>query len=264
MDPQKLVTAGLQPLQAEAYALLLEKGAIAPPHAAKLLKLTRSNAYKVLDKLVELGLAQKSDQNKKIIYQPNNPLALTQLVMEARNQVVSQEEAVKALMDQLLEQYYEKTEQPTVTTVTGKDAVIQAYRQQIDLRRPLYFIRSRADITAMGFDTMHDIRMLPSQYGQNRFGITPDVQHGPINPEGDVRSNLTRTWFKHEDYIAPVEWSVSGSMLLIVLFGNEPHAIVVNNPAIANAFTQLWQMLDNCLRAMSYYEQLPRTNNQID
>ena len=260
MNKQQLITAGLQPLQADAYRLLLEHGALLPTDAAHELKLTRSNAYKVLDRLVELGLANKTKLDKKLTYQPSNPLALTHLLSEARNQITAQEEAVKLLMEELLQRYYENTEQPTAHTATGRKAVADAYKQQIALRQPVYFIRSQSDIPSMGFDIIHDIRVAPAHYGQERFGITPDVLHGPTNPSGDARSKLTRTWVKREDYTAPVEWSVSGSVLLIVLFGQEPHAITVTSPIVAEAFRQLWHILDSTLRAMPYYASLPRTH----
>lgn len=262
MDKSKLITAGLQPQQAEMYVLLLEKGSLLPPEAATKLKLTRSNAYKILDKLVELGLADKQKIGKKMTYQPSNPLALTNMVLEVRNQVTAQEDAVKSLLDELLKRYYEKTEQPTVQAVTGRKAVISSYQQQINLRKPIYFVRSTADVSSMGFDTMHNIRVAPAHYGQKRYGITPDVLHGPKNPSGDIRSNLARTWVKYEDYTAPVEWSVSGSMLIIILFGQEPHAIIITNPVVADAFRQLWHIMDSTLRAMPYYSSLPRTTSK--
>lgn len=259
MDTHSLVATGLQPAQAEAYALLLESGEIAPTQAAAKLGLTRTNAYKVFDKLVESRLATKTENKKKIAYQPANPLALTNMVNEARNQVVHQEEAVKKIMDTLMARYYEKNEQPNATVVTGRQAVAGAFRSQINLRQPIHFIRSVSDIPSMGFETMRELRVAPSHHGQKRFGITPDPLHMPVNPDHDERSNLERTWIKQEDYTAPVEWSVSGSMLLIVLFGNEPHAITITSPVIADAFRQLWHIMDTCLRAMPYYKDLPRT-----
>ncbi|MCA9881585.1 MAG: hypothetical protein KC708_01385, partial [Anaerolineae bacterium] len=93
--------------------------------------------------------------------------------------------------------------------------------------------------------------------------ITPDMSTTPVNPEIDTRSNLERTWIKNEDYNAPVEWSVSGSTLLIVLFGTEPHAITITNPMIAGAFLQIWKLLNNTLKAMPYYKQLPRANHKV-
>ena len=261
MDKSKLITAGLSPQQAEVYALLLRKGILRPNAAATALKLTRSNAYKILDKLVELGLAQKTKAGKKIAYEPSNPMALTNMVLESRNKVTAQEDAVKSMLNELMKLYHEKTESPTIQKVIGREAVIAAYYQQINLRQPVYFVRSTADVSSLGFDTMRDIRIAPSHYGKERFGITPDMLHGPTNPSGDIRSNLKRTWVKREDYSAPVEWSVSGSMLLIVLFGQEPHAITITNPIIADAFRQLWKIMDFGLRNMPYYHDLPRTKN---
>jgi hypothetical protein len=186
-------------------------------------------------------------------------MALTTMVNEARNRITAQEEAVKSLMDHMLKLYYEKTEQPSITIVTGRQAVVDAFKQQADLKQPVYFVRSQADIPSMGFDNMHEIRMAPAAYRQNRYGITPDVLHGPVNNERDTRSRLTRTWVKKEDYTAPVEWSVSGSMLLIVLYGQEPHAVTIVNPIIAEAFRQLWHIMDTTLRALPSYADLPRT-----
>jgi predicted transcriptional regulator len=258
MEPA-LIATGLNEPQAQAYAFLLEKGSATPPQVAKHLQLTRTNAYKVLDRLTELGLARKEEVKKKFTYLPDNPMALANLVAEQRNLATAREEAVKQVLGNLLEKYYTHEEQPTVSVVTGREAVAEAYRQQIRLLQPLYFIRSRSDIPVMGFDTMHEIRVMPARHNVKRWGITPDLNTGPVNPEGDVRSNLTRTWVRQEDYTAPVEWSVSGQTLLIVLFGAEPHAITITNPMIAEAFKQLWHMINTMVQTMPYFKDLPRT-----
>lgn len=260
MDLSKLVAVGLNEQQAEAYALLLEKGLASPAQAAAKLGLSRTNAYKVFDKLVELQLAVKKEAKKKVIYEPANPMAISTLVAEQRNLATQREEAANVLMKELLSKYYAHTKQPYTKVVTGRAQVADAYRMQIRQKETIYFIRSRADIPIMGFDTMHEIRTTPARFGAQRFGINPDIATGTThNPEPSVRSNFERTWVKQEDYTAPVEWSVSGSTLLIVLFEDEPHAITIESPMIAEAFRQLWRIMDTCLRAMPYYKQLPRS-----
>lgn len=255
---QQLITAGLNESQASAYLLLLEKARINPPQAAKELKITRTNAYKVLDRLTEIGLARRLEENKKFVYEPANPMALSNLVAEQRNAASVREDAVRSVLNELLAKYHTHSEQPSVEVATGKDAVIAAYRQQILQLEPIYFIRSRSDIPVMGYDALHEIRVMPARHNVDRFGITPDLSTGVTSSNGDERSNLTRTWVRQEDYEAPVEWSVSGSSLLIVLFGSEPHAVTITNPIITDAFKQVWQLLDSCLRAMPYYKDLPR------
>lgn len=261
MDKSKLIATGLTPQQAEAYALLLETGSLLPTTAASQLKLTRSNAYKVLDKLVELGLADKKRSQKKTAYRPSNPFALTSLVARQRSEVVLREEAVNNIMNSLVASYYKHTEQPAVEVVSGKQAVIDLYRKQIALHEDIYFIHTPADVAMIGFDAMHEIRVAPARQGNKRYGILKAPVKGPVNYEPHKRSKLEITWAKAGSYDSPVEWSVSGSMLLIILFGQEPHAITIINPVIADAFRQLWHIMDLGLRSMPDYKDLPRTKN---
>lgn len=258
MDTDKLIAAGLSPHQASIYALLLEKGRQKPSQVSKQLSITRTNAYKIMDRLVEMGLATKKEQNKKFIYAPANPMALSNIASEQRNKASKQEEAVNAVLAELLAKYSEHTEQPSVSVVSGRKKVSDAYRAQINQQQTIYFVRSRSDITSMGFDTMNEIRVLPSRHNMERYGITPDRTTGANAKNEDKRSNMKRTWMRQEDYDAPVEWSVSGSSLLIVFFGSEPHAITITSQFIADAFKQMWQLLDSCLRQMPYYKTLPR------
>lgn len=257
MDTNKLIATGLTKPQASAYALLIENGELTPPEAAKKLHLTRTNAYKLLDKLVELGLASKNSGSKSS-YTLGNPMALNNLSSSIRAEVTMREEAIGNVMKNLVSKYYEHTEQPGVDIVSGIQSVADAFKNQIRLNEDIYFVRSRADITSMGFDTMHEIRVKPSRHGLNRYGILPDATKGPVNFKSYERTNLEATWVKNEDYDSPVEWSVTKSSLLIVLYGSEPHAITINNPIIASAFMQIWQLLSTTLKAMPYYNSLPR------
>ena len=259
MNLDNLIATGLTKPQASAYALLIEKGKVSPPEAANKLSLTRTNAYKLFGKLVELGLAEKSKEQKGF-YQISNPTALTALAANLRDEATARENAIGSVMKDIVTKYYAHNEQPDVQVVSGRDQVANAFRNQTSLGEDIYFIRSKADITSMGFDTMHEIRVKPSRHGLNRYGILPDGNKGPINYESHKRSNLNITWVKKEDYNMPVEWSVTKSSLLIVLFGTEPHSITINNPIIASSFLQLWHVMSNLLKAMPYYDTQPRGN----
>lgn len=260
MDISQLAAAGLNAQQAEAYALLLEHDSIQPKTVAKHMKLTRTNGYKLLDKLVELGLAKKQEKAKKLVYKPTSPLALNNMVYAARTELLDRERAVQSIMDDLLKTYYKHNEKPAVSQASGRDAVIDMFKQQVALKKDVYFIRSLADINSLGFDSMREIRLGPALYKKNRYGITPDGTQDTNWQEDSKISNLKRTWVKQEDYTAPVEWSVSGDMLLIVLFGSEPHAIIIINPVVADAFRQIFNLLETTVRSMEYYKNLPRNS----
>jgi len=258
MEIDKLITVGLTPPQAEVYALLMQKGQLTPPEVADELKLTRTNAYKILDRLVELELASKTDEHKKFVYRPTNPSFLAALAQDFRNQATAREEAASSVIQELLDTYYQHADKPGVETFTGKKDVYESYRRQINLKEDIYFIRTNADIPSMGFDTMHEIRVSPGRYDKHRYGILPHSGK-TINPDTYKRGNLTATHMDRASYTAPVEWSVTDSSLLIVSYAGEPQSILITDKTIALAFKQLWILLNGYLQTEPFHKKLKAT-----
>ncbi len=259
MDIQSLTTIGLSQLQAEAYALLIELGEIKPPQAATRLNISRTNAYKLLDKLSEMELAVKEDINNKVTYKAANPIALANLTAAYRAEAVVREEAVSKVIQELLTKYHKHFDQPSVQTFTGKNEVADAYRAQIKLGEDIFFIHTRADVPKMTFGVMHEIRTMPVQNGQKRKGIL-NTQDSPVNWESHKRSNLDITWINPMYYNAPVEWSVTDSSLLIVLYASEPHAILITDNVVAMAFKQIFDFLDKILKEMPDHQKNKMTD----
>jgi len=255
MDLKSLIATGLTKPQAEAYALLIELGEVKPAIAATRLKITRTNAYKVLDKLVELGLASKGEEGKTLAYSATNPIALASLTAQFRAEATAREEAVSHVMQDLLEKYQSHSDKPAISVVTGRKAVATAYRKQINLNEDIRFIHTDSDLPMMGFDTMHDLRMAPENRGNKRQAIM-SIDKGPINYGAHQRGNLEVTVAKKQDYDAPVEWSVTESSLLIVLYATEPHAILIVDKVVAGAFLQIWNLLKALLEQQPHHQSL--------
>lgn len=258
-----LINAGLTEAQAAAYLFLLEHGESAPPALTANLKITRSNAYKVLDSLDELGLASKHEVRKKFVYRAADPTALSSLVAEKRNDIIALEQHIRSAMQELRASYQKSSGTTTsVEVLDGKKAMTDSYEQQASGKNPIHFIKSRADIPFMGFETMDRVRRLSSNYDTPRFGITPDAAEGPNALEIDARTNLTRTWVGSEAYTSPVEWAVSGNDLLIQVFDGDGRVIRISDYEVAESFRQLWQIMDKSLRAGPGYKKLPRQANR--
>lgn len=249
MDSSALVTIGLTPLQAEAYLYIVEHGQAKPQDLTEHLNITRTNAYKLLDKLAELKLVSKKEIDKKFVYSLANPIALTDMTAHQRAEAVRREEAANRIMQDLLAKYHEQTDKPGVLLFTGQTRVADAYRRQVNLHEDIYFVHTAADVPVMGFDTMHDIRISPSRHGAKRKAImAAPADPASVNYAPHQRSNLEITWRNQADYDAPVEWSVTKSSLLIVALSKTPHAILIVDPLVAGAFLQLWQLLDKLLQ----------------
>lgn len=257
VNQKALIATGLTPLQAQTYALLLEKTNLKPPDLASHLTITRTNAYKVLDKLVGLGLATKVDSGNKIAYAASSPLALADMAAQTRAEAVAREDAVGAIMHDLLATYHTHSDRPHVTVVTGRKAVANAYRKQLNLREDVFFIHTPSDVALMGFDTMHEIRSTPARYGLQRTAImAAKSPHETINYAAHKRTNLAITWTSTKDYSAPVEWSITASSLLIILYATEPHAIFIDDAVVAGAFLQLFKLLNSLLAQQPLHQAL--------
>ena len=262
MDLKQIMAIGLTEKQAMAYALLIEEGEIKPSSAAKKLKTTRTNAYKILDKLVEVGLSFKKQSGKTFSYKPSNPNNLAKLTASMRAEATAKEEAVNSIMKTLLDKYYSHDNQPSISVATGRSEVADAYRAQIHSGGDLYFIHTTNDVPVMGFDLMHEIRTTPSRYNKKRHAIMSEPSSGIINYKNHERSGLEITWSSKSDYTAPVEWSVNDSSLLIVLYGGSKlHAITIMDPVIANAFKQIWLLLSTLLKQQKTHRKLHSYNS---
>lgn len=253
-----LIQAGLNEIQAKAYLYLLEKGEQSPPALAAALGLTRSNAYKVLEKLLEVRLISRIEINKKFVYRAEDPISLASLVAAERNRVLALEKGVQAAMHELRSKYEKTSTDKSVRSYHGNELVASLYKSQAQKEQPIYFIKSRADIPVMGYETMNRVRHLPAKNDIERYGITQDAPEAVANPAIDRETNLTRTWIDCDDYTSPVEWSVAGDELLIINFEKEASAIRIKDPLVARAFKELWQLLDRSIRKDPAYRKLPK------
>lgn len=253
-----LISLGLSELQAETYLFLINHGAETPPKIATNLHMTRSNAYKVLDSLEDLGLVSKSELNKKFVYQASEPTALATLVAEKRNQALAMEHNVQTAIRELNKLSRTNNSGSRVELKSGKKAMLSAYEGQTNSNQPIHFIKTRADIPFMGFEPMDKIRRMVVSTKTQRFGITPDATEAPINPVIDKQTNLHRTWMPSDAYTSPVEWTVSGDQLLIQVFDGQGRVIEIRDQIVADSFQQLWKLIDSGLKANPNYRTLPR------
>jgi predicted transcriptional regulator len=256
---EQLEAIGLSELQAKIYLYLLDyANGRKPAQVAEALGFTRTNTYKVLDQLCEYDLVRRSDTSRTYRYYAENPIALASFVAEARNHARELEEAVKVSVGLLQKHYQKGVRHADVRTAHGKPAITQAYTAQAKSGKEIHFIKSRHDIPFMGFATMRQIRTEPSLHGQQRFGITPAAPEVDTNVSSDEKTNLTRTLVPSESYTSPVEWMTSGDELSIVSFTDKGSVIRIKDPVIADAFRELWQLLDSSVHARPFYEKMSR------
>jgi sugar-specific transcriptional regulator TrmB len=262
---ESLFAAGIQGTLAKAYIALLDVEAVSPSKFARTIGESRPNTYKLLDELVERGLAKRFDVGKKLHYQAESPAHLLTLARERKDALEAEESQLKSAVPNLMKAYYKNHEQPGVRFYQGKEGIKEIYLEQIEVGEPIRFMKTRADIEFFGFKFMHEIRMLAPQAGIERNAFTPDAPEVPIDvEESDKRHLLERTWYLQDDYTAPVEWSVYGNKVSIISFGKEAIGMVIDSPQIAESLRQMFTLLDEGIKRRPGYKKLPQKGEFVD
>lgn len=262
---QALSAAGIQGSLAKAYLALLELETISPSVFATQINESRPNTYKLLDELVERGLAKRFDIGKKLHYQAESPAHLLTLARERKDAIEAEEAQLKTAVPGLLKQYYKSHEQPGVRFYQGKDGIKEIYLEQIEEAKPIQFMKTRADIEFFGFQFMHEIRNMAPKAKIQRRAFTPDAPETPVDiAESDKKMLLERTWYLQEDYTAPVEWSVFGNKVSIISFGKEAIGMVIESAQIAESLRQMFGLLDEGLKRRPGYKKLPKRGEFTD
>src|SRR5262245_27886580 len=132
MDIHLLEDIGLTKVQANAYKALVKSGGGAAPAIAADIDESRSNAYKVLDRLCELGLATKDQVGKKVRYFPTSPVALEQMVQRQADLAALRKRKLMAEMPDLLDFFFAHSERPGVRFFQGKEGLEAMFRDQLD------------------------------------------------------------------------------------------------------------------------------------
>jgi len=273
MDEKLLIQFGLSQNQARTYRALILRKSLRPTELSKLIGESRTNCYALLDKLVELGLANKTDDNKKFTYFPSSPLALKGIMESKRSELEKQISLLDRKMPQLLSSYQLGGSAPKIAHFRGKNEIISMYQAQVhEQSKDLYFVRSKTDVPFMGLQEMLKIRY---SFGQNakkkRFGITPIAFNVATNRNKDLRAGrLDRAWLRGDEYTSPVEWAVTGNKLHAILFQGEGYGVSIDHPEIAESFRQILVLLHKYVKISPQYSDVvveskyDRLPNSID
>ncbi len=254
-----LSAAGLTPTESSCYSALLEKEDWKPSELAKYVNLTRTNCYKILDRLVERNLAERFDKHKVLHYRGRNPAHLLQLAREERLSREKSEKELEINAQDLINKYFQVHEQAGIRYFQGKDELKDIYLDQVKSNKPIYIIRPNYNMDIYDFGFMSEIRHMARKAGIQRYAITPDRPKAPKNyRESDPFMLLERTWLPAGDYKSPVEWNAYGDKVAIMSFGNEAIGMIIESPQIAESVRELYRLLEKGLRNLPGYDALPK------
>jgi sugar-specific transcriptional regulator TrmB len=254
-----LTAAGLSETEARAYQALITRPDWKPAELAQNVGETRTNCYKILDKLIEYGLAERFDKAKKLHYRATNPTRLLELAREQREARDQAEKELELHTRELMHDYVKVNEQPGVRFYQGKEEILQIYDAYESQTDDIYYIHTLAGNDYHGDATMDKIRAKALKNQIKRHGLTPDTPKLTKNYEAnDTAVRLDRTWLGADDYTAPVEWGAFGDKLYVISYGREAIGMIIESPQIAAAFKQIFRLVKRGQRNLPDYRKYPK------
>jgi sugar-specific transcriptional regulator TrmB len=242
MDIHLLEDIGLTKPQAHAYRALVEHGSSSAPAIAAAIHESRSNTYKVLDKLCEIGLAAKDQTTTKVTYYPTSPAALEKLVQEKAAAIQLQESKLNAALPSMLDYFFAHSEQPSIRYFQGKEGMRQIYTEILKTGETFYLLRSPADMAYYDAQFFSELIHKRMALGIKTVSLTPDVPSANHDAELDKKRGVSRTWIDASDYTAPVEWNVAGNKVALISYGEEAMGVLIESRQIAESFRQMLQL----------------------
>lgn len=237
-----LTAAGLTESEALCYEALLQKRAWKPADLAKSVRESRTNCYKILDKLVSLGLAKRFDKDKKLHYSATNPSRLLDLARQSRADRERAEKELELGASQLMREYIKTQEQPGVRYFQGKAGLREIFDDMLQEGKHVFLVRSPADVKFYDEAFYEQFRASRARLGIRTFALTPDVPSAVHDTAADKANLFHRTWLPPEAYDSSVEWDIYGNKVALISYGKEALGLIIESPQIANSFRQVFKL----------------------
>jgi sugar-specific transcriptional regulator TrmB len=245
---ETLRKAGLTEAQAKAYLYLVNNGRTSPVKLANGIGETRTNGYKIADRLVELNLAEKIDDDK-ITYIPLHPTEVEALAEKRRKVVQKNELSVKSNINGLIDLFYANSETPGTRNYSGVEGIKTVYEDVLRTSKPVYIINTVANEGLLGSEYFKKYRLRRAKKGIESYALTPETTRARLHKNVGEHKRLLwySTFYPQNAYLAPVEIDIYGNKIALIAFGETQMATVIESPLIAEAMRQIHTLLTNLL-----------------
>lgn len=246
---QVLVGAGLSQNQARLYQLLLQKGNLQPGRVPRYMDISRPQAYKLLQDLVDLGVVTKDEPpGKPAYYSPTHPFAVQEILRKRKEELEIATTAVEGVMGSLISEYTTASRLPGVRIISDTIGPSELYKDILQEGEDLYLIRSTHDVNNTERLTM----VLEQIKKQVSIGINTRII-GPLpeelSPEElkkrDEMRLTTRRVLPEEKFNLPAQIAIYNNKVGITTYEKPFITTIIENEAIAMSLKMVFEVIWN-------------------
>ena len=244
IDLNIIKKAGLTESQAKAYLALIEHRDVTPAELAQYIGETRTNAYAIIDKLLQYGLISKKNAvNYGAKYNANHPSCLETLAENRRKALAKNEKQVKDNINSLIDYYYEHSEKPGTVTLQGLDGIKSVYNDTLKSENTVYLVRTMHDDRIIGTEFLYAYVRKRADKGIDTYGIyTKSPRSIPYLADAK-KLKIVPSFMPPNAYTAPVEINIYDDKVAFISYGDTQMATIIQSPPVAEAMKQLLGLL---------------------
>jgi sugar-specific transcriptional regulator TrmB len=232
MDIEPLLSLGLTNTEAKIYIDLLELGPSLVGTLSKKTGFHRRSLYDALERLINKGLVSYITTNNRKYFEAADPSTLLELQKE-------QEHRIKDLLPELnLKKQMSKDDNDT-TFFRGVQGLKSVFNDQLKERKEILVFGASRDIS-------HILKYYLPHYdnARKKYNIPVKIIYDNSSKQSLSKNiPLFEVKFLPKEYASPASTNIYGDKVAILLWEEEPLAIVIKNKKIADAYRSFFSLL---------------------
>lgn len=226
---EELMAAGLTKSEARIYTALVEAGKAQAGLISRKTGIHRRNVYDALERLIEKGLASFIRENNKRYYMPSEP----RKIMEA---IDAKKEALMGIMPMLDAKFNAVKQKQETMFYKGVEGLKTIFDDQLNTKKEILAISpaNQAKVS-LPFYMKH--------YTAKR--IKEKIKMRMLYAGGKKGKTMPLVEIRHlpKEYESPVSLNIYGDKAAIIVWGEEPAAILIANRDIAKSFRNYFELM---------------------
>ena len=225
----KLSAAGLTVTESKLYVTLLDLGKSQAGMLSRKTGIHRRSVYDALERLIEKGLVSYIKENDKRYYLAENPSRLSE-IMEL------QSESISSALPGLLARFGQHKEKQDTRFYRGVDGLRTVFEDQIEEAKPVYIIGA-------SYDASKIMKYYMPHYTSRRVKKKLKLYLIYCGKEREFRVPYGETAYLPERYAGPVSTNIYADKVAIIVWSDEPVALLIKNRKIAQSYKSYFDLL---------------------
>ncbi len=235
MNQALLEEAGLTSSEARIYLALLEKGSCRAGEISRHTGIHRRSVYDSIERLIQKGLVSYIKTNNRKYYEPANPERLVELLKEKEDnlkQILPELQLLRKLAEDKKEALFFR----------GKQAIKTVFDDQIKEGKEVLIFGDAVNVNEIvKYYFMH----FDKERAEKNIKVKMIFDETAKKEEYLKKIPLAEIRFIKKGSRAPVSTNIYGDKISIIIWEENPKAILITEPALSQSFRSYFEFVWN-------------------